>query len=135
MTALDRATARELLRAAQQARRLAYAPYSRFQVGAAVLADDGRVFTGCNVECGSYGLSHCAERVAIHKAVSEGVRRVVAVAVAGPGRRELTPCGACRQVMAEFGTSFVVVPRAGGVRVYALKDLLPRAFLRPQGYR
>ncbi len=135
MTGLDRATARDLLRAAQRARARAYAPYSRFRVGAAVLADDGRVFTGCNVECGSYGLSHCAERVAIHKAISEGVRRVVAVAVVGPGGKELTPCGACRQVMAEFGTAFVVVPRARGFRVYAFTDLLPRAFLRPQDYK
>ncbi len=132
MKELDRATVEALARAARQARRTAYAPYSRFRVGAAVLDDRGRVHTGCNVECGSYGLSACAERVAIQKAVSEGARRVVAVAVAGPDRRMLAPCGACRQVMAEFGTRFVVLLRQGRPQVYAFPDLLPRAFLSPE---
>jgi cytidine deaminase len=130
---LDRVTVEALAAAARRARRAAYAPYSRFRVGAAVLDEQGRVHTGCNVECGSYGLSNCAERVAIQKAVSEGARRMVAVAVAGPDRRELTPCGACRQVMEEFGTRFVVLTQRGRVRVYAFQDLLPRAFHSPRG--
>lgn len=135
MRELDRGTAQALARAARRARQFAYAPYSRFRVGAAVLDDRGRVYTGCNVECGSYGLSNCAERVAIHKAVSEGARRVVAVAVAGPDGRELAPCGACRQVMAEFGTQFVVLTRQGRARVYSFPDLLPRAFRSPREHR
>jgi cytidine deaminase len=130
---LDRATVEALVAAARRARRAAYAPYSRFRVGAAVLDDQGRVHTGCNVECGSYGLSNCAERVAIQKAVSEGARRVVAVAVAGPDGREPTPCGACRQVMEEFGTHFVVLVQRGRPRVYAFQDLLPWAFHSPRG--
>ncbi len=133
MKTLDRVTVEALAAAARRARRAAYAPYSRFRVGAAVLDEQGRVHTGCNVECGSYGLSNCAERVAIQKAVSEGARRVVAVAVAGPDRRELTPCGACRQVMEEFGTRFVVLSQRGRVRAYAFQDLLPRAFHSPKG--
>lgn len=135
MKDLDRKTVRELVAAARRARRNSYAPYSRFRVGAAVLDDQGRIHAGCNVECGSYGLSHCAERVAIHKAVSEGARRVVAVAVAGPDARELTPCGACRQVMEEFGTQYVVLTRRGRTRVYAFRDLLPRAFHSPRARR
>ena len=135
MSRLDRPTAEALARAARRARRFAHAPYSRFRVGAAVLDERGRVHTGCNVECGSYGLSTCAERVAVQKAISEGARRVVAVAVAGPGRRELTPCGACRQVMAEFGTQFVVLTRGGQVRVYSFSDFLPRAFRSPKEHR
>lgn len=133
MKDLDRKAVEALLAAARRAQRNSYAPYSRFRVGAAVLDDQGRIYPGCNVECGSYGLSNCAERVAIHKAVSEGARRVVAVAVVGPGGRELTPCGACRQVMEEFGTQYVVLSRKRGVRVYAFRDLLPRAFHSPRG--
>lgn len=135
MRELDRATAEALLRAAARARRHAYAPYSHFRVGAAVLDEHGRVHAGCNVECGSYGLSVCAERVAIQKAVSEGARRVVAVAVVGPGARELTPCGACRQLMAEFGARFVVLSRGGQPRVYGFPDFLPRAFRSPKEHR
>ncbi|MDR5709576.1 MAG: cytidine deaminase [Armatimonadota bacterium] len=129
---LQEHTAQQLLRAAQAARRRAYAPYSRFRVGAAVLAPDGSVYTGCNVENGSYGLSVCAERVAVQKAVSEGQRRVLAVAVAGPGARELLPCGACRQVLLEFHTRFVVTVGRGRLRIYRLEELLPQPFLRPE---
>ncbi len=130
--ALDERTAKRLVRAAQSARRRAYAPYSRFRVGAAVLTASGAVYTGCNVENGSYGLSVCAERVAVLRAVSEGHRRLVAVAVAGPGPGELFPCGACRQVLLEFRTRFVVTARRGRPRLYRLPDLLPHPFL-PSG--
>ncbi len=129
---LDSRIAARLLQAARAARRYAYAPYSRFRVGAAVLTRDGSVYTGCNVENGSYGLSVCAERVAVQKAVSSGHRRIVAVAVAGRGRTMLMPCGACRQVLVEFGTQFVVTSDRGGARVHRLQDLLPQAFLRPE---
>jgi len=119
-----------LVRAAAQARRNAYAPYSRFRVGAAVLTQDGSVFTGANVENASYGLSHCAERVAIHKAVSEGHRTITTVAVVVVGDEPAMPCGACRQVMAEFGVHRVIVATPGAIRrVRTLKQLLAEPFL------
>lgn len=120
----------ELVRAAALARRSAYAPYSRFKVGAAVLTKDGSVFAGANVENASYGLSHCAERVAIHKAVSEGHRTITTVAVVVDGDKPAMPCGACRQVMAEFGVRRVIVAAGGNVRrVRTLKQLLAEPFL------
>lgn len=120
----------QLVRAAAQARRNAYAPYSRFRVGAAVLTEDGSVFTGANVENASYGLSHCAERVAMHKAVSEGHRTITTVAVVVAGNKPAMPCGACRQVMAEFGVKRVIVATATGVRrLRTLKQLLAEPFL------
>ena len=127
---LDEQTARALLDRAREARANAYAPYSRFPVGAALLADDGRVFTGCNVENASYGLTNCAERVAVGKAVSEGARRYVAVAVVGPRDDAPTaPCGACRQVLHEFGPDMaVVMPDGDGVAVTTMRALLPGAF-------
>jgi cytidine deaminase len=120
-----------LLDAARAARANAYAPYSGFAVGAALLAADGRVFTGCNVENASYGLTNCAERVAIGKAVSEGVRAFRAIAVVGPDDdAPCSPCGACRQVLFEFGGgwSLVTPDGAGGSRATAVADLLPGAF-------
>ncbi len=91
-----------LVRKAIDASRRAYAPYSKFKVGAALLAEDGRVFTGCNVENASYGLTNCAERTAVFKAVSEGATRFAAIAIAGGVGDVAMPCGACRQVLAEF---------------------------------
>ena len=119
-----------VVRAARDARRHAYAPYSRFPVGAAVLTASGAVVAGCNVENASYGLSICAERAAIHRAVAQGHRRLRAVAVAG-GQNGAMPCGACRQVMQEFGVRDVVVagPR-GAPQVFRLADLLARPFSR-----
>lgn len=119
-----------LVAAAAQARLAAYAPYSRFRVGAAVRAADGTIYTGANVENASYPLSHCAERVAIHKAVSDGHRRLDTVAVVADGRSSAMPCGACRQVMAEFGVRRVIVATpAGRVRTRTLRQLLPEPFL------
>lgn len=119
---------RELVRAARAARRRAYAPYSRYAVGASVLTGSGAVIPGCNVENASYGLSLCAERVAIHRAVAEGHRRMRAVAVV-TGSSSAMPCGACRQVMHEFGVREVIVagPR-GAARVFRLDDLLSLPF-------
>jgi cytidine deaminase len=91
-----------LSRAAIEASQRAYAPYSKFKVGAALLAEDGRVFTGCNVENASYGLTNCAERTAVFKAVSEGATHFKAIAIAGGVGDVAMPCGACRQVLAEF---------------------------------
>ncbi|HLA24089.1 MAG TPA: cytidine deaminase [bacterium] len=118
-----------LVAAAAAARLRAYAPYSKFRVGAAVLTEDGSIFTGANIENASYPVSHCAERVAIHKAVSEGHRRLRAVAVVADGDQPAMPCGACRQVMAEFGVRRVIVatPR-GRRRVRTLRALLPEPF-------
>ena len=120
-----------LVRAAARARRRAYAPYSQFPVGAAVLATDGTIYSGCNVENASYGLALCAERVAIHTAVASGRRRLTALAVVGPAGITLTPCGACRQVMEEFGLQTVIIaaPR-GAPAVVSLPALLPEPFTR-----
>jgi cytidine deaminase len=120
-----------LVREARRARRRAYAPYSRFAVGAAVLTASGAIVSGCNVENASYGLSNCAERVAIQRAVAQGHRRLRVVAVVG-GRTGVLPCGACRQVMVEFGVTHVVAAGpTGSYRTYPLTDLLGHAFGPP----
>ncbi len=118
-----------LLEAAQVARARAYAPYSNFPVGAAVLGASGRIWAGCNVENSSFGLSVCAERNAVARAVLEGEARVVAVVVVG-GRKPVPPCGACRQVLAEFAGPDLPVALigAGGRTVHQLGDLLAHAF-------
>lgn len=123
-------TDRELIEAARKARDLAYAPYSRFAVGAALLTADGRVYTGCNIENASYGLACCAERTAILKAVSEGALRFAAIAVIADAADPVSPCGACRQVMAEFAPSMRVVLAnlKGEVAVTSVQELLPGAF-------
>lgn len=117
-----------LIAKAREARKKAYAPYSDFSVGAALLARSGRVYTGCNVENASYGLSVCAERVAVFKAISEGEQDFEAIAVVtGNGA---TPCGACRQVLMEFGDDIqvIVADETGAYRVSTLRQLLPEAF-------
>ncbi|MBC8263239.1 MAG: cytidine deaminase [Anaerolineales bacterium] len=117
-----------LIAKAMAAREKAHAPYSQFAVGAALLAKSGRVYTGCNVENASYGLSICAERTAVFKAVSEGERDFEAIAVVTD--KGVTPCGACRQVLMEFGEDIrvIVADEAGGYRVFGLQELLPEAF-------
>ena len=127
-------TEQALCAAALEARRHAYAPYSGCSVGAALLLDDGKVYTGCNVENASYGATLCAERTAFGKAVSEGERAFVAIAIAG-GKGEVNggfpPCGICRQTMAEFcGPDFRVLVVTGEqtYTAYRLADLLPAAF-------
>jgi cytidine deaminase len=116
--------------AAREARERAYAPYSGFQVGAALLTDDGRTFTGANVENASYGLSMCAERTAVFHAVAEGARGLRAVAVSATGDEPTWPCGACRQVLHEFGPDMVVISEGLGGRTEERKltELLPLAF-------
>lgn len=130
MALLDPDTARNLMEQARAVRAHAYAPYSRFPVGAALLARDGRVFTGVNVENASYGLGNCAERTAVFKAVSEGARDFVAVAVVGPEDDvECSPCGACRQVLSEWGQDMIViVPDGADLKQYTVRELLPGAF-------
>ena len=119
---------RELVQLAQTARENAYAPYSHYQVGAALLTASGQVFTGCNVENAVYPMTLCAERTAIAKAVSEGQRKFVAIAIAT--RDGGSPCGACRQVMREFAAHLriLLADDAGHVRQFTLDQLLPDSF-------
>jgi len=123
----------DLAQAAREAAARSYSPYSRFAVGAALLTADGSVFTGCNVENSSYGLTLCAERAAVVAAVAAGHRRFAKLAVAGGARRAALPCGACLQVLAEFcGPDFPIVltplTAARRLRTRRLAQLLPRAF-------
>lgn len=124
----------QLLQQAIEARKNAYCPYSGFSVGAALLCEDGTVFTGCNIENASYSPTNCAERTAIFKAVSEGKRMFQAIAIAG-GRDALElcyPCGVCRQVMAEFCDPFEFKIICGtsedAIEVLTLAQLLPKSF-------
>jgi len=123
----------ELIARARDAMELAYAPYSGFRVGAAVLGEDGSVHTGCNVENASYGLSMCAERAAVACALAGGVRRFRSVALVSSGPAAVPPCGACRQVLAEFSPTMTVVSVGGGgdSKEWTLAELLPDAFGRP----
>jgi cytidine deaminase len=127
---LSAAEKKALVAAAVKARRHAVAPYSRFRVGAALLAADGRVFTGCNVESASYGLTICAERTAVFKALSEGARGFRAVAVVTAADQPTSPCGACRQVLWDQCRDIeVVMQTTDGRRVESrLVALLPLAF-------
>lgn len=121
----------DLIQLAKAARKHAYAPYSNFHVGAALLASDGRVFTGSNVENSTYGLSMCAERVAIFKAVSEGEREIVKIAVVTDHDSIAPPCGCCRQMIWEFSgdkTEVILANLSGDVRRYRIQELLPEAF-------
>lgn len=121
-------TDQELLQKAVAMLEYSYVPYSHYAVGAALLAEDGRVFTGCNVENAAYGNTMCAERTALYKAVSEGARRFQAVAIAARGSAPF-PCGACRQSLYEFAPDLrVLVTWDGHVREAVLSDLLPEGF-------
>ncbi|RNB86890.1 cytidine deaminase [Brevibacillus fluminis] len=120
-----------LVNQAIEARKQAYTPYSNFQVGAALITKNQRLFLGCNVENASYGLSNCAERTAIFKAVSEGESEIEAIAVVGDTDGPISPCGACRQVLAEFATENTRVFLAnlkGDVVEASIEELLPGYF-------
>jgi cytidine deaminase len=119
-----------LVQAALDARRRAHAPYSHFLVGAALEDTEGRIHTGCNIENASYGLTVCAERVALFKAISEGVRHFRRIAVVADTESLTPPCGACRQLLWEFcGDIEVILANLGGTEEsLQMKDLLPRAF-------
>jgi cytidine deaminase len=119
-----------LIAAALAARENAFAPYSKFRVGAAIEDTAGRIHTGCNVENATYGLTVCAERVAVFKAISEGVRKFRRVAVAADTDRLTPPCGACRQILWEFcgDIEIVLVNLRGQTETHRLRDLFPKPF-------
>lgn len=120
----------ELIEAATRVRENSYAPFSDFRVGAALETDDGEIIAGCNVESASYGLTVCAERVAIWKAISEGKRKIKHIAVVADTEELTPPCGVCRQIIWEFGGDIPVVLAnlKGKIETVQMKDLLPRAF-------
>lgn len=122
----------ELLARAKEAKNFSYAPYSGFHVGAALLCEDGSVYTGCNIENAAYSPTNCAERTALFKAVSEGKRGFAAIAVVGDRGERVTPCGVCRQALAEFVEPdrfrIMMEDGRGGAWSAYLKELLPYAF-------
>lgn len=122
-----------LVRSAREARELAHAPYSHFRVGAALLADDGTVYSGCNVENRSFGLSICAERVAVAKAVADGRTGFRAIAVVTDTSPPAVPCGMCRETLAEFARDLpvLVANLAGERREHRLRELFPSPFEWP----
>ena len=119
-----------LLQSALRVRENAFAPFSKFKVGAAVEDADGRIHTGCNVENATYGLTMCAERVAIFKAISEGVRKFRRVAVAADSASLTPPCGSCRQILWEFcgDVELTLINLAGDTATYRLSELFPKPF-------
>ena len=119
----------ELLLAAQASRTRAYAPYSKYAVGAAVLGSDGKLYSGCNVENASYGLTICAERNAIFSAIANGCREFEKIAIVADTKEPISPCGACRQVLAEFNPNMEIILAnfQGKTETFHLSELLPRS--------
>lgn len=130
MTDPDDETLQEMAKRAKAVSKKAYSPYSHFSVGAVVLTDEGQMFEGCNVENASYGLTICAERNAVFQMVSQGKQKIVALVIYTPTPKPAAPCGACRQVLHEFGPEALVVSFCDGPDVFkkSLADLLPEAF-------
>lgn len=119
----------KLMDCAIKARENAYSPYSHFAVGAALLCEDGTLFEGCNIENASYGLTNCAERTAIFKAVSKGHTKFKALAVVADTEGPCAPCGACRQVMAEFKIPLIIMGNLmGNIKIVTIEELLPFSF-------
>lgn len=125
-----KATDRELIDTAKKMLDTAYAPYSKFHVGAALMDSQGNVFTGCNIENSSYGCACCAERTAVFKAVSEGSRSFEAIAIVSSAGGETFPCGICRQVLSEFSPEIRIIleNERGELVTYKLQELLPHSF-------
>ena len=122
---------KELILEALNARKNAYAPYSKFKVGAAVLMENGKIYSGCNIENASFGATNCAERTAIFKAVSDGLKEIKAIVVIGAESTHTYPCGICRQVIAEFSneqTSVILAKNENDYIVKTLEEILPGAF-------
>ena len=119
----------KLIETAMDARKQSYSPYSNFEVGAAVLSEDGYIYGGCNIENASYGLTNCAERTAIFNAVSEGKRNISAIAIVADTDEPCSPCGACRQVIAEFKIPCIIMANLKGeYKTVTLDELLPYGF-------
>lgn len=119
----------KLMDCAIKARENAYCPYSHFAVGAALLCEDGTLYEGCNIENASYGLTNCAERTAIFKAISEGYIKFKALAVVADTEGPCAPCGACRQVMAEFKIPLIIMGNLmGNIKIVTIEELLPFSF-------
>lgn len=121
----------KIIEAAKKARENAYIPYSNFSVGAALLTEEGDIITGCNIENASFGLTNCAERTAIFKAISEGMTKFQALAVVADSPQPISPCGACRQVIAEFchpDMPIYLTNIKGDLKKTTIKELLPDAF-------
>ena len=129
-TDLDGKAKEELIRLAYEGKERSYAPYSGFQVGAALLAENGTVYLGCNIENAAYSATNCAERTAIFKAVSEGVKDFKAIAIVCSGDQPAYPCGICRQVMSEFFNpdTRIIVEEGGGLKTYTMSEILPDNF-------
>ena len=126
---MDRKQIALIINKARDARKFAQSRYSGFSVGAALLTTDDKIFTGCNVESTSYGLTICAERVALVKALSEGNSNFKAIAVVGPGDEICPPCGACRQMLHDYGPEIdVILTEKNQYKIIPLKELLPLAF-------
>lgn len=119
-----------LIEEARKAMEYAYVPYSNFRVGAALLTTDGKVYTGCNIECASFGGTNCAERTALFKAISEGHRSFEAIAVVSDNDEYTFPCGICRQVIVEFGKDIkiIVSTNQGKIETFRIEELLPHYF-------
>ncbi len=119
-----------LIQQAREAMEYAYVPYSKFRVGAAVLTKDGKVYTGCNIECASFGGTNCAERTALFKAISEGSRSFEAIAVVSDNDEYTFPCGICRQVIVEFGKDIKIIvgTSQGETKTFTAEELLPHSF-------
>lgn len=120
----------ELLEIAKQAMQYAYAPYSHFKVGAALVTDTGHIYTGCNIENASYGAANCAERTAIFKAVSQGERHIQEIAIVSDAGKPAFPCGICRQVLSEFmdEDGIIILEIEKNPQKFRLKELLPYSF-------
>ncbi len=119
----------ELIELARKAREFSYSPYSKFKVGAALITHEGKVYSGCNIENASFGITNCAERTAIFKAVSEGAREIDTIAIIADSDGPCSPCGACRQAMAEFKVKRVIMANLKGeVKAVSLAELLPYSF-------
>ncbi len=122
-------TDKKLIAEAKRVREFAYCPYSNFAVGAAVLGESGTIYGGCNVENASYSMTNCAERTAIYKAISAGEQEILALAVVAQGIEPVSPCGACRQVIAEFRIPHILMANlADDVREMTLEEIIPGAF-------
>ncbi len=122
-------TYEQLIQKAYEAMEFSYSPYSNFKVGAALLTESGRVYTGCNVEIASFGATNCAERTAIFKAISEGEKAFKAIAIVSSSKDYTFPCGICRQVIVEFGKDIdIIVAKDYDYVVYKIDDLLPKSF-------